>query len=53
MWSIQRRSHEFQFMGTIGLDSDGKCRGKAPTNLYMLFAKNGKGKTTVLRTIYA
>ena len=44
---------KFPFMGTLGRDAKGRERGKAPANLYMLFAMNGKGKTTVLRTIYS
>ena len=39
-------------MGSLGLDVDGKPRGEAPANLYMLFAMNGMGKTTILRAIY-
>ena len=43
----------FRFMGTLGEDEDGNRRGEAPANLYALFAMNGKGKTTILRTIYS
>lgn len=42
----------FRFMGSLGLDMEGKPRGEAPANLYMLFAMNGMGKTTILRAIY-
>ncbi len=44
---------KLRFMGTLGLDADGKPRGEAPANLFMLFAMNGMGKTTILRAIYA
>ena len=42
----------FSFMGELGKDAEGESRGKAPANLYMLFAMNGRGKTTVLRSIH-
>ena len=45
-------SRKFRFMGSLGLDEDGKPRGEAPANLYMLFAMNGMGKTTILRAIF-
>ena len=46
------KTKTFRFMGTLGLDADGNPRGVAPANLYMLFAMNGMGKTTILRAIY-
>ncbi len=49
---FRERTRTFPFTGTLGLDADGKPRGEAPANLYMLFAMNGMGKTTILRTIY-
>ena len=49
---FRQESRRFRFMGTLGLDADGVPRGEAPANLYMLFAMNGRGKTTILRAIY-
>lgn len=43
----------FRFMGTLDLDMDSKPPAEAPANLYMLLARNGKGKTTILQTIYS
>ena len=50
---FRERVKKIEFMGTLGIDADGNTRGRAPANLYMLFAMNGKGKTTILRTIYS
>ena len=44
---------QFRFMGSRGFDAGGRSKGEAPANLYMLFAMNGMGKTTILRVIYA
>lgn len=49
---FRERIRRFEFMGTLGKDAEGKPRGDAPANLYMLFAMNGKGKTTILRAIH-
>ena len=49
---FRERTRKFRFMGALGLDADGEPRGEAPANLYMLFAMNGMGKTTILRAIY-
>ena len=49
---FREEARTFRFMGTLGLDADGNPRGEAPANLYMLFAMNGMGKTTILRAIY-
>ena len=42
----------FNFEGELEKDETGKSRGKAPSNMYMLLSKNGRGKTTILETIY-
>ena len=49
---LREQTKSFKFMGTLGEDEYGQSRGKAPANLYMLFAMNGMGKTTILRSIF-
>ena len=42
----------FNFEGELDKDETGKSRGRAPSNMYMLLSKNGRGKTTILETVY-
>ena len=50
---FRKETRKFPFMGTLGIDAEGKPKGEAPANLYMLFAMNGMGKTTILHAIYS